>query len=71
MTALRTKLLEALTTQFNSECTNAVSRIRDGVAPYTRYIHAERERIETAQATLAGLRQKLSSLRARSETVVK
>ena len=71
MTVLRTKLLEALTTQFNSECTNAVSRIRDGVAPYTRYIRAERERIETAQATLAGLRQKLSALRARSETVVK
>ena len=71
MTVLRAKLLEALTTQFNSECTNAVSRLRDGVAPYTRYIRAERERIETAQATLAGLRQKLSALRARSETVVK
>ena len=71
MTALRTKLLEALTTQFGNEAENAIARMRDGVAPYTRYILSERERIETAEASLTELRQSLSILRARSQSELK
>jgi hypothetical protein len=70
MVTLRSNLLEALTTQFTNECTSAITRLKEGVAPYTRYIRAERERIEQTETTLDGLRQKLSALRARSENVV-
>lgn len=70
MLDLRTKLIGALTTQFGSESQNAISRMKDGVAPYTRYVHSERERIEAAETTLFGVRQKISELRARVEVVV-
>jgi hypothetical protein len=70
MLSLRTKLLSALTIQFGSESQDAIARMKDGVAPYTRYVRSERERIEEAEKTLAGLRQILSQLRARSQAVV-
>ena len=71
MTTLRTKLLDALTTQFTNESVNAIDRMKNGVAPYTRYITSERERIEKTETTLGELKQKLSALRARSEAVLK
>jgi hypothetical protein len=70
MMTLRTKLLSALTTQFNNERESILTRLKDGVAPYTRYVHSERERIDNAEAVLADLRQKLSALRARSQAVL-
>jgi len=71
MLALRTKLLDALTTQFNNESANAIARLKDGVAPYTRYVRSERERLEKADSSLAELRQMLSELRGRAQAVVK
>jgi small GTP-binding protein len=70
MLILRTKLLSALTTQFGNESESAITRLKDGVAPYTRYVRSERERIEKAEIALANLRQKLSELRARSQAIV-
>jgi small GTP-binding protein len=70
MLGLRTKLLSALSTQFRDESENAIARLKDGVAPYTRYVHSERERIDKGGNALAGLRQAISELRARSQTVV-
>jgi hypothetical protein len=70
MSTLRTKLLGALTTQFTSEAESAVARLKDGVAPYTRFVRAERERIEKTEATLTGVGQRLSALRALSQAVV-
>ena len=70
MTDLRTRLLETLTTQFTRESQNAVRRLKEGVTPYIRYVGAERDRIDKGETVLAGLRQKLSSLHARSRAVV-
>lgn len=70
MTSLRTRLLDTLTTQFNSEAKNAVNRLKDGVLPYVRYVSGEHERLDKSETILAGLRQRLSSLRARSQAVV-
>ncbi len=70
MLSLRAKLFSALTTQFSNESENAIARLKDGVAPYTRYVRSERERIDKAENTLARLRQKISELRARSQVVV-
>ena len=71
MLALRTKLVDALTTQFNNESALAIARLKDGVAPYTRYVRSERERLEKAEASLAELRQSLSTLRGRAEAVLR
>ena len=70
MTSLRTNLLNTLTTQFKNESQGAVTRLKDGVMPYVRYVRSERERIEKGEAVLTRLRQRLSSLRARSQSVV-
>jgi small GTP-binding protein len=70
MLSLRTKLLSALSTQFRDESENAIARLKDGVAPYTRYVRSERERIDKAENTLAGMRQTISELRARSQAVM-
>mgnify|MGYP000642675638 CR=1 FL=1 len=71
MTALRTNLLETLTESFQRETRNAVSRLKDGIRPYVRYVHTENERLEKSETTLATLRQKLSVLRAKSRAVIK
>src|SRR5215216_1534013 len=70
MTNLQTTLLETLTTSFNRETQNAVARLKDGITPYVRYVHAERERIDKSETILAKLRQRVSALRARSQSVV-
>jgi small GTP-binding protein len=70
MLGLRTKLLNAMITQFSNESENAIDRLKDGVAPYTRYVHSERERIDKAGNTLAGLQQAISELRAHSQAVL-
>ncbi len=70
MIGLRTKLLGALAAQFGNESEIVIARLKDGVAPYTRYVQSERERIGKAENTLARLRQTISELRARSQAVV-
>jgi small GTP-binding protein len=70
MFSLRTRLLSALTTQFNDESQNAIDRMKDGVAPYTRYVRSEAERIDKAENMLSRLRQKISELRARALAVL-
>lgn len=70
MQALRTRLLSALTTQFASESESAITRLKEGVSPYTRFVAAENERIAKAGASLADMRQRLSALRARVQAVV-
>ena len=70
MITLRENLLDTLTTQFTRESQSAVARLKEGVTPYIRYVHGERDRIDRTETTLAKLRQRLSALRARSQTVV-
>jgi small GTP-binding protein len=67
MIALRARLLDTLTAQFNHEAEEAVNRIKDGVAPYTRFVRAERERVEKTLDALGRLRQRVSELKAQSE----
>lgn len=71
MVDLRTQLLETLTVSFTNETQRAVARLKDGITPYIRYVHAEHERVEKNETILAKLRQKLSVLRARSQAVVR
>ena len=66
---LRARLLGALTGQFNGEAENMVERMQTGVQPYTRFVRAERERVDQTLGTLAELRQRLSALRARAQSV--
>ncbi len=69
---LRRRLDAAITQQFESELTASVQRIREAVAPYTRFVRVEREKLETLGADLQraesewkGLRRSLEELAAR------
>jgi small GTP-binding protein len=66
---LRARLLGALTTQFTHETQNVVDRMQTGVQPYTRFVHAERQRVEKTLTTLDKLRQTISGLKARAAGV--
>ena len=46
MEDLRRRLVTALTTQFTTEAESALGRVKDGVLPYTRFVRAERERVD-------------------------
>ncbi len=68
---LRINLNETLTAAFTRETTNAVSRLQDHVAPYTRFVHAEQDRIAQTSQVLDELRHSLSALRARIALILK
>jgi hypothetical protein len=40
--AMRRRLLEALTAQLDHELAHSLTRIREAVAPYTRFVRSER-----------------------------
>jgi hypothetical protein len=69
METLRTKLLDALSTQFHHEAENDVTRMKESVAPYTRFVRGELDRVEKTQRQLDSLRQRLSELRARVQAI--
>lgn len=71
MLTLRAKLVDALTAQFNNESTSVIARLKDGVAPYTRYVRGESDRIEKSEASLVELRHILSTLRARGQAALR
>jgi small GTP-binding protein len=70
MTELRARMIDTLTSQFNTEAQGAVSRLKEGINPYVRYVRGERERIEHSEAILANIRHKLSVLRGHSQVIM-
>ncbi|MCB9161896.1 MAG: dynamin family protein [Caldilineaceae bacterium] len=61
--ALRDQLNSVLNTQFESELGDSVQRIREAIAPYTRFVRVEREKLEKLAATLEADRAELDALR--------
>lgn len=70
MIVLRTKLLSALTSQFTHESENAVSRLKDGISPYTRFVHAEQNRLNSSDESLSNAHRAISSLRTRIPEII-
>jgi small GTP-binding protein len=68
---LRKNLHDALLSAFKIESENAIIRLRENIAPYTRYVHAEQERIIERKNQLDEIRQIISTLHTRVDTIVK
>jgi small GTP-binding protein len=62
---LRRRLSKALTTQFEHELGQSLQRIRDAVAPYTRFVRAEQEQVQRLEVELLAARSTARSLRLR------
>ena len=67
---LRRRLDTAITQQFESELTASVQRIREAIAPYTRFVRVEREKLETLAAELQRAEGECKGLRRSVEELV-
>jgi small GTP-binding protein len=63
VTTVRSQLLEALTGQFDREIEQSLARIRDAIAPYTRFVRAEHIRLSDGQNELVRIRDGLNKLK--------
>lgn len=61
--ALRQQLNDALTRQFERELTDGMQRMREAIAPYTRFVRVEREKLERVTEEMERLRRELAELR--------
>ena len=64
---VRQRLGDALRAQFKKEIVRATERIRTSIAPYSRFVRAEGEKLESATSELKAIASDLSSLRGRIE----
>ena len=59
---LRTTLVDSLTSQFEREMRRNTQRIEDTIAPFTRFVRAEEEKLTAQQDQLAELESQISGL---------
>ncbi|HUU33022.1 MAG TPA: dynamin family protein, partial [Vicinamibacterales bacterium] len=67
--SMRQQLIGTLTTQFEDEVSGSVARVRDAIAPYTRFVTAEQQRLGAARAALSQAGEELGGLQRRVETL--
>ncbi len=63
MQELRTRLHNAMNEQFHKELNNAINRVRDAIAPYTRFVRAEQKKTAAMQEQLTHLSNQVIRLR--------
>ena len=66
---LRANLVNSLTTQFDKELKNSLQRIDETIAPYTRFIRAERAKLEESKTELTESQKIYGQLRAEIENL--
>jgi len=62
---VREQLMSGLTSQFEREMKLSLSRIEEAIAPYTRFIRAEHDRLKTSREELTHLAKALDQLKAK------
>ncbi len=62
---LRGQLHEALSTAFEDELGKSVQRVREAVAPYTRFVRGERDKLTALEGSLISSGRTVSALRQR------
>ncbi len=59
---MRQKLTQSLHAQFQQEIERSMRRINDGIAPYTRFVRAERDKLADSKTEFENLRNNLAQL---------
>lgn len=67
--ALRDRLVHSLTTHFEREIDRSLHQINEAIAPYTRFVRAERDKLQDMQTTLEEAEGNINRLRARLENL--
>ena len=65
--ALRRELMTALTAHFDREAERGRHRLDETIAPYTRFVRSESERLESDRVSLTGFSERVGELTARVE----
>jgi small GTP-binding protein len=65
---MRAQLLQALGGQFEGEITRSLSNINDTIAPYTRFVRAETDKLTQAQGEIENYQTELRRLKANIES---
>jgi small GTP-binding protein len=66
---VRQNLNRVLITQFNAEADRTLNRLKEGVAPYFRFVRAEQTRLSATEQTLNEASEQLKRLHVRIESV--
>ncbi len=64
---LRQRLMGAMTEEFERELARSLQRLREAIAPYTRFVRAEHEKLTRLDGELGSIGATLGQLRARIE----
>jgi small GTP-binding protein len=67
MAALRQQLQQTLSGQFQEEIKRSLQRINEAVAPYTRFVRAERSRLAEAQSRFEEIKNQLNRIKVEIE----
>ena len=70
MSALRGQLSESLRGQFEKEIRHSLERIQEAIAPYTRFVRAEREKMEEMGKRLKELKLEIGRLSKKIESLL-
>jgi hypothetical protein len=67
ISSLRQKLVTGLTSQLERELDRSIQRIHEAIAPYTRFVRAEGDRLKLVQKDLGELEKAIELLKVRIE----
>ena len=66
---LRERLMEAMSEEFERELEKSLRRLREAIAPYTRFVRAERKKLTRIEGELDEIRSSLGKIRSSIEEV--
>ena len=66
---LRRRLMDSLTDQFDREVDRSMHRIEEAIAPYTRFVRAERDRLDEMRRDLEQSRQAIAAVESQIEEI--
>ena len=69
MNELRTRLHDAMNDQFNKEINHSLERVRDALAPYTRFVRAEQQKADETQARVDHLNAEIIDMQREIEKI--
>ena len=69
MNELRARLRDAMNDQFNKEMSHSIGRVRDALAPYTRFVRAEQQKAAETQARVDHLNAEIIDMQREIEKI--
>jgi hypothetical protein len=66
---VRTQLIQTLRDQFEKEIDHSIERIQEAIAPYTRFVRAEREKMLEMERKYKHLKLEMDQLKGKLESI--